>query len=645
LASSPERFRELLASSNEEARREAVVELKGRTDSSVSALINEALGDESWRVRKDAVEIALALPDKASSSNMLIKALGDEYNAGRRAAAMEALSLMGPDALPYLHTNINHPDLDVRKFIIDILGLIRNDGSVEPLIPLIKHGSENIRMASVEALGLIGGDRAFDALLNLLPSEDVSLQFSLLHAIGKIGKPIPVDFIKPLMDKMILRRAIYDSLGQTKTREAVDILVDGLKISAKSAKMAAMKSLFKIDQTDALTSYVEKTVRDKLSGTTLLNFSEFLKSDNLPAKRSAVRILEIIGNAEATSVLLDASSDDSINSDVSRALKSIKQRASSETDSATTSNRPSLLSELKKMTADAAPESVKPLMLGPMTMNQFEKVRDLVSDKAGLFFETELKYLVERRIQRRMEQLALTTYDEYIDLIEKKEPEGLTEQTSLINVLSTNETYFFREDFQLKAFKDEVLPALISHKESMGDKTIRIWSAGCSSGEEPYTIAILCKESGRASGFNFEIMGSDINDKMVANAKKAVYSSSSFRTTTPEYLEKYFKAKDDKYALKDEIKKLVSFEITNLMDCSKKPGLKNLDVIFCRNVIIYFSPEAKRRVVDQFYDLLSPGGFLLLGHSESLMSISTRFQLEHLKNDLVYRKPLSGGQS
>jgi chemotaxis protein methyltransferase CheR len=205
-----------------------------------------------------------------------------------------------------------------------------------------------------------------------------------------------------------------------------------------------------------------------------------------------------------------------------------------------------------------------------------------------------------------------------------------------MDILTTNETYFFREGFQLRAFTDEILPELIQLKQR--DKTLRIWSAGCSTGEEPYTIAMLMLELGCFQGWRIEIVGSDISLRVVQHARKGIYGKSSFRATEQRYIDRFFTEAEGGYRIKDEVRELVTITHMNLFDANRLALLGKMDVIFCRNVIIYFDNDSKMRVIESFYNTLRAGGYLLLGHSESLMNISTAFALKHLKNDMVYQK-------
>jgi len=183
----------------------------------------------------------------------------------------------------------------------------------------------------------------------------------------------------------------------------------------------------------------------------------------------------------------------------------------------------------------------------------------------------------------------------------------------------------------------------MAEKEKKGERSLRIWSAGCSSGEEPYTIAMLLLEMG-FKGWRVEIIGADISQRVLQLARKAVYGKSSFRATEEAYIRRYFQEQDGSYKIADKVKELVTISHLNLFDENRLTLLGKMDIIFCRNVIIYFDQMAKKKVVEVFYRMLRDGGYLLLGHSESLMNISTAFVLRHLQNDMVYQKPrICGG--
>ncbi|BEH09801.1 MULTISPECIES: CheR family methyltransferase [Geobacter] len=278
----------------------------------------------------------------------------------------------------------------------------------------------------------------------------------------------------------------------------------------------------------------------------------------------------------------------------------------------------------------------------PMSDEEFRLIRDLIYSHCGLFFDNDSAYLLEKRLSKRVQLHQLSGFRDYYHFLRYNRKKD-QELSDIMDVLTTNETYFFREAFQLKAFTQEIIPEIRDAKVKAGDRTLRIWSAGCSSGEEPYTIAMLLLEMGGFAGWHVEIIGTDISQRVIQQARKGVYGKSSFRVTDEGYVRRYFTEQDGMFRVNDGVRELVTISHLNLLDTNRIALLGRMDVIFCRNVIIYFDQAARKTVIESFHRALRDGGYLLLGHSESLMNISTAFALKHLKNDMVYQKPLPPG--
>ncbi len=280
-----------------------------------------------------------------------------------------------------------------------------------------------------------------------------------------------------------------------------------------------------------------------------------------------------------------------------------------------------------------------------MSEEEYLLLRDCVYSHCGIFFDNDSKYLLERRLGRRLTALGLATYRDYYHFLKynrKKDQELM----DIMDILTTNETYFFRESFQLKAFTDEIIPELIKKSGASNRKTLRIWSAGCSTGEEPYTIAMLLHGIRELRDWKIEIIGTDISQRVLQHARRAVYGKSSFRATDEEYIKRFFVEHEDGLKVCDEIRDIVTISHLNLFDVNRMILLGKMDLVFCRNVIIYFDLAAKKRVVESFFNSMNDGGYLLLGHSESLMNVTTQFTLRHFKNDMIYQKPerMMGGR-
>lgn len=265
----------------------------------------------------------------------------------------------------------------------------------------------------------------------------------------------------------------------------------------------------------------------------------------------------------------------------------------------------------------------------------FRQLREQIYRRTGMYFADSSKYLMQKRLSPRARELNFESFQKYFYFLQY-DARAEAEYDQIFDLITTNETYFFREPAQLAAFTEEIVPEILSRKPV---KKIRIWSAGCSSGEEPYTIAMLLAEAGMFREATFEIFASDLNQQVLAKARKGQYRENAFRATDPALREKYFaREADGSWRLSDEIRNRVSFGRLNIHDESRVALLGHLDVVFCRNVIIYFDDKSKKTVINNFYQRLNDGGYLLLGHSESLISLSTQFKLRHLKHDMVYQK-------
>ncbi|HPG31637.1 MAG TPA: protein-glutamate O-methyltransferase CheR [bacterium] len=271
-----------------------------------------------------------------------------------------------------------------------------------------------------------------------------------------------------------------------------------------------------------------------------------------------------------------------------------------------------------------------------LTDEEFKLLSDTINEFCGLYYDISKKYLIENRLSPRLKKLNFTNFKEYYYYL-KYDPKRLQEFDNITDLLTTNETYFFRETGQIKILIDEIIPELIRNNK----KYIKIWSSAASSGEEAYTIVMELFENNLIrQDITYEIIGTDISLKILDAAKRAAYSQFSFRAANSSYLEKYFikTGNSSEYQLIDKIKTKVRFERFNLLDDTGYMKYKNADVIFCRNVLIYFEDSIKKRVVNNMHKILNPNGILFLGHSESLFKFSVAFELKQFKNGLGYIK-------
>ncbi|HHV51030.1 MAG TPA: protein-glutamate O-methyltransferase CheR [Candidatus Avimonas sp.] len=271
-----------------------------------------------------------------------------------------------------------------------------------------------------------------------------------------------------------------------------------------------------------------------------------------------------------------------------------------------------------------------------LTDELFEKFTKLIYKKTGIFYELNKKYYVAKRLEKRAEILNLDDLNDYYTML--KFSEDSSEFDQLINDLTVNETYFFRDFPQLRNFAEDVLPVFV--RENRNRKKIKIWSAACSTGEEPYTLSIILLEMlDKPEEWEIEILATDINTDVLESAKIGVYENRSVRDVPPEYLEKYFTKRNDKYIINFNVRKPVSFKRLNLMDENEMNNINGCDFIFCRNCLIYFDDESRKSVLSSFYDSLKPGGFIFLGHSESVGRISSAFKGQRIGDSIVYSRP------
>lgn len=280
-----------------------------------------------------------------------------------------------------------------------------------------------------------------------------------------------------------------------------------------------------------------------------------------------------------------------------------------------------------------------------MTQEEFLLIRDFIHEKCGIFFAENKMYLVKNRLIKRMKDLGISSYRDYFYHV--KYDTSQKEFTALVGLITTNETSFFRNEPQLLSFSEEVLPKIIKEKENeRGDKKIKIWSAGCSTGEEPYTLAIILKEKIKdISNWKIEIIANDISEPVLQKARTGIYNGITLRNMKPEILKRHFTKQDEDYKVNQDIKSMVNFSHMNLNDPRRITMSSNFDTVFCRNVMIYFSEEVKKQLVRGFFNSLSPGGYFYIGHSETLHGISKAFKLVYLKNALVYNKENASADS
>lgn len=274
-----------------------------------------------------------------------------------------------------------------------------------------------------------------------------------------------------------------------------------------------------------------------------------------------------------------------------------------------------------------------------VTPEEFRRLCDFLYRRTGMVFGETKRYYVERRINERMAATGAASFPSYFARL-RSDVRGEVEQ--FINAFTVNETYFYREDHQFQCLTRDILPERIRTKRR-GD-SLRIWSAPCSTGEEPYSIAMwLLDNWDMVDAYDIEIVGSDIDTDALKAAEAGVFRKRALMRLPPAVVEKYFATQDnEEWTILDDLRQSVRFTAVNIVEPAETRTQGKFDVIFCRNVLIYFDDASRRLAAENLYESLAPGGFICLGHSESMSRISPLFEVRRYADAIVYQRPLEG---
>ena len=271
-----------------------------------------------------------------------------------------------------------------------------------------------------------------------------------------------------------------------------------------------------------------------------------------------------------------------------------------------------------------------------LTDETFRQIRDFIYEKTGIFIPDNKKYFIENRLGKKIQDMNMKSYEDYLYVL--KFGGDKKEHILLFDLVTTNETFFFREPQQFDVLSGEILVRITAENAKAGRKDIRMWSAACSTGEEPYTLGMILLEKTETLGWKKEILASDISESVLSSARSGVYGSYSIRNVSEYYMKKYFTNSNQQYQLSASVKAMVKFMTVNLIEDKDTKSIRGLDVIFCRNVLIYFDEKAKQKAVSSLYDALRPNGYLFIGTSESLHNITRAFKPTVINKVIVYQK-------
>ncbi len=272
------------------------------------------------------------------------------------------------------------------------------------------------------------------------------------------------------------------------------------------------------------------------------------------------------------------------------------------------------------------------------------EIRELVYRVAGIYQPDHKLNFLNDRCKRRLDVLGMKSLDELLRCLSSRFDRE-EQLRLLLNEITVGETCLFRNQPQLDALTLVILPQLARARQNLPLRHLRVWSAGCSTGEEAYTLGMVLLEACKValSGWTFEIIASDLNERSLEKAEQGVFSDYSARNASPEFLDRYFIRGAGDYKATPQLRRTINFRRLNLLDSARMVFMKGFDIIFCCNVLIYFGGEAKRTVIQHFYNNLQPGGYLFLGHSESLFGVNDEFSLVHFPGATAYRKSCGGG--
>ncbi len=653
-------------------------ELKS-VDEATLDVVYESLADEDPGVRREAIRLIARSQATPGLLLTLERALTDERELGRRSAAMEALASMGKPALSLLSRLASDPRVGVRRLAVDALGLSRLPESVDVLEKTARDPQAAVRSAALEAVARTGASRAPTILMRAVDdrAEQPAVVLAALLGLLHLEKVPSVHTLKRLAVDALTAPPALRLLGRA---GEVGFLADAVIAHTGSRQRAAVLGLADALDGPGARTPTATTMQGvgALVGPALsagMSPAAIAASHQQPLRRVAPELtrpairaalrklvessdaqvacgaLIVAAHAGDVEVLLAAAARDDRAQLTSAAHRALPVLAAMAKPDGTARD---LAAELRMLAADDAPgadllleladaaarlspsaaSSTGALQVGGaprLDDRSFARLSRLLESTAGLAITDDARTRLEARLLPRVEGTGAGGFAQYIDKIAS--PEGAAEMLKALDLVTVHETYFFREKAQLEAFRDEVLfkgnPPMNVHP--------RIWSAGCSTGEEAYTLAMLLEEAGVK---HYDVLGTDISPAVVETARAARYMPRSFRGEIDAPVRKrWFIYELGGVQVHPDLKRNVRFDSLNLLDEPKVNDLPAFDAIFCRNVLIYMSAQARAQTIDLFWRKLKPGGVLLLGHSESLLHVDTPFKLKAFKRGLGYEKP------
>lgn len=563
----------------------------------------------------------------------IVAVLRSDSDLGARTAAMEVLAALGDNANDVLRELVTADNVGVRRLAVDVLGLIALPGSL-PLLELAAADSNaTVRAAALDGVARCRGvnaTRILTAQLEVGTPPTVAL--AALLGLDQLGATIAPALAVRWLDDSLTCAAALRLLGRARhlepvvpslfassrlrVRAAVLGLADGLErgsnIPGALGSAEARAKLMEVSRTADWTAAGAAAIVLGHLGDLRGVAAAVGRDDNtklLPALHRAVEVLER-SDSRVGATLLDLANaaGTGAEGDILLELTDAVRRRQQHRQTSRSVATPPALEE-----------------------GEFQAFAIWFATVAGLAVGPDARARVQARLLPRLEARGATTFSGYLGLLEV----DASEAAAAIDAVTIHETYFFREHASLDALRREIGPAL-----GKSGGSVDVWSAGCSSGEEPYTLAGILWELQKSRLLtDFSVLGTDVSPTSIAAAVRGTYGARSFRQRVPEDDEGLFDIDSDGLRRpRSELRQRVRFQTLNLCDEAAVASLPQFDLIFCRNVLIYLTPSARRTVLQSFYDHLRPGGALVLGHSESLLHVENPFGLWPLHRGLAYRR-------
>lgn len=599
----------------------------------VDATLLEALA-EADPVRRRRLLVGMA-PGACARATLtkIVDVLRGATEVGARTAAMEVLAALGEQAMEVLGGLLDDPGPGVRRLAVDVLGLMSSRRAMPLLRRAATDPSTTVRAAALEGVARVGGDEAAVVLRQQLEG-DVPTVVALAALLGaeQLAITLPSVVLTRWVDDPLTAGASLRLLGRAgEYPHVLKALAGGSRLRLRAALAGLADGLERGCTLPAGALSLE--VRERIVANVV--------DADADTAGAGVIVLAHVGDLAGVAAAVRRSDHSRLLPALHRAVaEAARQGVAVEAGLAQIARGelPAVVDIVRELEEAARRRSTRARAEGPSSPRSqgldeaaFTRLSAWFSREAGLAFSSDARTRLEARLSPRVEARGAVDFPAYLDILQH-EPD---EAAIAIDAVTVHETYFFREPASLEGLRDDIAPVLGS-----GGRPLQVWSAGCSSGEEPYTLAAILAELEAAGRIGaFDVLGTDVSPTSIAWARRGRYAARSFRAPLDAGEERLFDTWDDgTRSPRATLRERVRFDVVNLVDAAAMSRLPQFDIIFCRNVLIYMTSPARRAVLQGFHQHLRPGGALVLGHSESLLHVENPFDLWPMKRGLAYRR-------